>query len=172
MKVVQVNSSVFKAKLIGLTLTETMAAVIIGLLFAALVGLGANNAMKNSKLDQTAAAIRVAVSELDMYVGEHGPPTVAENEAPEDAALAFLNEFNANYASISFDIDTLKADGSSFSAESLVKTDAWKNKFLLYYSIGDGIFSVASSGPDAEFSFIGGGDASQVDDLLAVVICK
>jgi type II secretory pathway pseudopilin PulG len=156
----------------GFTFVETMAVIVIGLFLATLVGLGANRAIQNSKLDQTAAAIRVTAGELDMFITEHSAPSVSAEVSAEDMAAAFINDFNAGYASMTFDLGTLSVTGNSFTAESLVKTDAWRNEYMLYYSAERGLFAVASAGPNAVFEFTSSSDISGVDDIFAVVIRK
>lgn len=155
-------------KLKGFTMIEVIIViVIIGIISAASV-LGINKAVQNSKVDKSAAMVRSIVSDLDLYLTERG----ALDDDGSTIAQDFINDFNTNYASMTFDVSSLDVGLHSFTVKASTAVDAWGNNIVLYYGWDNRMFIVASAGPNAVFDFLTEKDPNKVDDVFAAAILK
>lgn len=159
-------------RLRGFTFVETMVAIVILLTLVGFAGVGVSRSIQNSKMDQTALAVKTAVSDLEIYITERGPLRALDGESSADTAKRFFNDFNTNFSSMSYDTNTLITSSQSFTADTSVKTDAWGSHYRLYYSWANEMFVVASAGTDMKFDFQTSKDAAKMDDLFAAVVGK
>lgn len=159
-----------KAK--GFTIAEVVVVLAIVAILFAVTSPSIGRAMQNSNIDQTTEKIRTIVSDIEMCLIERDIPQPVVGENIQDTVKAFLNDYNANYASILFDVSTLEVKANSFTVKTLISVDAWGTPFLLYYTWTNEMFIVASAGPDMKIDFLTEKDVAGVDDILGAAIIK
>lgn len=154
----------------GITLMETLVTLAIFGITSVLAVPNIGKAMLNSNMNHASIMARSIISDVELYVLERGFP---DEELPmQEAAVAFINEFNAEYASTSFDLSTLNTGASSFYVMSSVSVDPWGTKYVLYYSRINRAFVAASAGANTVHDFLPGNGRQWKDDVAVEWVMK
>lgn len=144
---------------------------IIGIMLA-VASPAMGRAIQNSNIDQTTEKIRTIVSDIEICLVEADMLQPEEDRAMDELVKEFMYNFNANYASMTFDVDTLDIKANSFTVQTSTVKDAWGTPLVLYYTWTNNMFIVASAGPDTVYDFLTEKNPEKIDDVFGAAIIK
>lgn len=161
-----------KAK--GFTFVEILAVLaVMGILITGIT-VTFSKAWQNNRVDACESELREMVTGFKSYITDYGNITVDSSMDFDAVVGEIIATLNSKYLPYDVDISSIAPDKSSVTLETKLKTDPWKNQYILHvYTDSEGsvpgLIVIASNGPDSKSNSTEYSSENYGDDIVAII---